>query len=84
VADKEHAREIFSTATGPEAYKAVLDQIAKELEAARKSPGQVREEFRSGTTGGGTLAPPKPGTVENGYRFKGGDPGKPESWEKVQ
>jgi hypothetical protein len=28
-------------------------------------------------------APPKIGTVQGGYRFKGGDPSKPTSWEKV-
>lgn len=28
--------------------------------------------------------PPSVGAVEQGYRFKGGDPGKPESWERVQ
>jgi len=29
-------------------------------------------------------AVPKAGDIQAGYRFKGGDPSKPESWEKVQ
>lgn len=38
-----------------------------------------------GGAGGASDAPagPAPGTVKDGYRFKGGDPGKKESWEKV-
>lgn len=32
------------------------------------------------STGGG----PKPGIIEDGYRFKGGDPARPENWEPVE
>ena len=46
--------------------QAVLDQIAKEMEAARRSPGQVREEFRKGHVGGAlpTEAKPEGGWIE--------------------
>jgi hypothetical protein len=50
-AEKDHAREMLETAQSSQAYEAVLDQMNLEMEAARKSPGQVRQEFREGAAG---------------------------------
>lgn len=40
------------------------------------------EEAPAPTSGGG-ITPPEIGTIENGWRFKGGNPGDPNNWEKV-
>lgn len=34
--------------------------------------------------GGGVPSAPAVGTIQNGYRFKGGDPASPTSWEQVK
>jgi len=89
VSDKEHAREMLSTAFSEGDYAATIDQLKKEMSAAKKSPGMVREGFREGYGDKGALRapaapePPKPGDVVKGYKFKGGDPSKQESWEKA-
>lgn len=46
VSDKDHAREMLDTAYSKGQYSAVVDAMKKEMAAAMKSPGMVREEFR--------------------------------------
>lgn len=38
VSDKQHAEHMLSTATGPDAYNATLDQMQAEIDLAHKSP----------------------------------------------
>lgn len=47
------------------------------------APGVTKEQVQGPTAPRGGSAP-APGAVQDGYRFNGGDPGKPESWEKVK
>lgn len=51
VSDKEHAREILEKAWSQGQYAAGVDQMRLEMEAAQKSPGQVRNQFRNSVTG---------------------------------
>ena len=37
-----------------------------------------------GVIGGGSAAAPRPGTIVDGYRFKGGNPADRKNWEKVR
>lgn len=51
VSDKEHAREMLSTAMDQRSYNAVLDQMQAEISAARAAPKAVRQAFNSEVTG---------------------------------
>lgn len=81
VSDKEHAREMLNTAQTPEQYQSVLGLMKKEMAAAKASPAAVRAEISSGVNGRSSGGPAV-GTVENGYRFKGGDPAEQSNWVK--
>jgi hypothetical protein len=51
VSDKEHARHLLSTAMDQKSYLAVLDQMERELAAARHAPQAVRKAFSDAVTG---------------------------------
>jgi hypothetical protein len=65
VSDKEHAREVLSAA---DSHKQIVSRMAlldKEMEAARKSPGQVKKAMREEFSGHGEAAPTGGVSVSN-------------------
>jgi hypothetical protein len=58
VSDKDHAREILSSAYSKGQYRAAVELLMQEMNAAQQSPGQVRQGFREGY--GGNAAPAAP------------------------
>ena len=65
VSDKEHARELLNTAMDQNSYRAVVQQMMKEIEQAKAAPRQVRNELRQNVGGnyrGGGAAMPRTAT----------------------
>lgn len=52
VSDKEHAREMLSTADSHEQVQAIIGQLKREMEAAGRAPEVVREQQRATIRGG--------------------------------
>ena len=64
----------------PRAQRAIAEVIEEAMEKAGEKVGQSAP---APSEGGLPEGSPKPGDIEDGYRFKGGDPADRNSWEPV-
>jgi hypothetical protein len=88
---RRRADEVLNAAWSKGQISTAIDQLIKEMQAAQAAPAAVRADLRQSITGqpapdvaGPPPAPPQPGEVQDGYRFKGGNPADPNAWEQVQ
>lgn len=84
---QEKAAEIASMALNKEITPKEADKMLREL----PDPMTAWKEFRKQSGAGAPpktqpqiKAQPQAGAVQDGYRFKGGNPADPASWERVQ
>jgi hypothetical protein len=61
-----------------------IDQIAKQLNLIELGYTDLMGETPEAEQPQQSTGGPQPGAIEDGYKFLGGDPSKPESWQKVQ
>ena len=80
-ADRDHNRELLEMSDSPEAYKAGVKAIMFEAEQAEQAAQSAMKVPRAGAPA--PAATVTVGTIEQGHRFKGGDPADPKNWEPV-
>lgn len=91
-AARHEMQEVISGDMPLNATKRVLKRIQND--GANRVNAMVKERdtlLKKGATGEATASPaappaagPKPGDVQQGYRFKGGNPADQKNWDKVQ
>lgn len=68
---------------GPEAGKAFLENKTLPPPFVQKNPDGTSTIYPQGLPRTSAPPAPAPGAIEDGYRFKGGNPADPNSWEPV-
>lgn len=62
VSDKEHARDLLNTAYDNGSYRATVQQMLREISAAKEAPRQVRSDIRQNVVNGGGQQPTRTAT----------------------
>lgn len=80
-AARHESEKVIPDLITPAQFKSIKQVVQQGIQASKTGV----ESSLSGVTSRPekTQAGPAVGTVEQGYRYKGGDPGNPASWEKV-
>lgn len=81
VSKREQAHSLITSADSLPVLERGLRSFKQEMVIARKAADAA--EHRTGADTGGGGAPQK-GDVEDGFKFKGGDPSVQSNWERVQ